>query len=79
MNTPCYQCPRRAVNCHSRCADYAQYRKLCDQISAARDAERRMDSADAERGDKYAETSARTDCTTNGKDGNDDGIWLRLQ
>ena len=52
MNTPCYQCPRRAVNCHSRCLDYAQYRKLCDQISAARDAERRMDSADAERGDK---------------------------
>lgn len=26
MNTPCYQCPRRAVNCHSRCPDYAQYR-----------------------------------------------------
>ena len=52
MNTPCYQCPRRAVNCHSRCPDYAQYRKLWDQISAARDAERRMDSADAERGDK---------------------------
>ena len=51
MNTPCYQCPRRAVNCHSRCPDYAQYRKLCDQISAAHDAERRMDSADAERGD----------------------------
>lgn len=51
MNTPCYKCPRRAVNCHSRCPDYAQYR-LCDQISAARDAERRMDSADAERGDK---------------------------
>lgn len=52
MNAPCYRCTRRAVNCHAACAKYAEYRKVCDQIQAARDAERILDAADSERGDK---------------------------
>ena len=52
MNAPCYRCTRRAVNCHAACQRYADYRKVCDQIQAARDAERILDAADSERGDK---------------------------
>lgn len=52
MNAPCYRCTRRAVNCHAVCTDYADYRKVCDQIQAARDEERSLDAADSERGDK---------------------------
>ena len=52
MNTPCYHCTRRAINCHAACPDYAEYRKVCEKIQEARAAERSMDAADAERGDK---------------------------
>lgn len=31
---------------------YAEYRKVCNQIQTAREAERRIDAADSERGDK---------------------------
>lgn len=52
MNAPCYRCARRAINCHTACTDYAEYRKVCNQIQTAREAERRIDAADSERGDK---------------------------
>lgn len=44
---PCYRCARRAINCHTACTDYAEYRKVCNQIQTAREAERRIDAADA--------------------------------
>mgnify|MGYP000313081083 FL=1 len=52
MNAPCYRCARRAINCHTTCTDYAEYRKVCNQIQTAREAERILDAADSERGDK---------------------------
>ena len=52
MNAPCYRCARRAINCHTACTDYVEYRKVCNQIQTAREAERRIDVADSERGDK---------------------------
>ena len=52
MNAPCYRCARRAINCHTACTDYAEYRKVCNQIQTAREAERRIDAADSERGYK---------------------------
>lgn len=52
MNAPCYRCARRAINCHTACTDYVEYRKVCNQIQTAREAERRIDAADSERGDK---------------------------
>lgn len=39
MNAPCYRCARRAINCHTACTDYAEYRKVCNQIQTAREAE----------------------------------------
>ena len=44
MNAPCYRCARRAINCHTACTDYAEYRKVCNQIQTAREAERRIDA-----------------------------------
>lgn len=32
MNAPCYRCARRAINCHTACTDYAEYRKVCNQM-----------------------------------------------
>ena len=52
MNAPCYRCARRAINCHTTCTDYAEYRKVCNQIQTARETERRIDAADSEHGDK---------------------------
>lgn len=52
MNAPCYRCARRAINFHTACTDYAEYRKVCNQIQTAREAERILDAADSERGDK---------------------------
>lgn len=52
MNAPCYRCARRAINCHTACTDCAEYRKVCNQIQTAREAERILDAADSERGDK---------------------------
>lgn len=52
MNAPCYRCARRAINCHTACTDYAECRKVCNQIQTAREAERILDAADSERGDK---------------------------
>ncbi len=52
MNAPCYRCAWRAINCHTACTDYAKYRKVRNKIQTAREAERRIDAADSERGDK---------------------------
>lgn len=72
MNAPCYRCARRAINCHTACTDYAEYRKVCNQIQTAREAERILGAADSERGDKIRKDVRKTACTTRGKDGNDD-------
>lgn len=45
MNAPCYRCARRAINCHTACTDYAEYRKVCNQIQTAREAERKKIAA----------------------------------
>ena len=72
MNAPCYRCARRDINCHTACTDFAEYRKVCNQIQTAREAERRIDAADSERGDKIRKDVRKTACTTRGKDENDD-------
>ena len=36
-NTCCYNCNKRALGCHSVCADYKEYREEIDKINAKKD------------------------------------------
>lgn len=36
MSTPCMNCSKRVVGCHSTCKDYAEFRKDCDKMNEHR-------------------------------------------
>ena len=72
MNAPCYRCARRAINCHTTCTDYAEYRKVCNQIQTARELNGALMPLIPNAATKSARMFAKTACTTRGKDENDD-------
>ena len=72
MNAPCYRCARRAINCHTACTDYAEYRKVCNQIQTAPKLNESLTLLIPSAATKSARMFAKTACTTRGKDGNDD-------
>lgn len=39
MKTPCMNCTRREMSCHSTCEDYKEFRKKVEGAKARRDAD----------------------------------------
>ena len=41
MNTPCMNCEKRCLGCHSTCEDYQAFRKERDRINDLKNAEKK--------------------------------------
>lgn len=42
ISSPCKDCIKREVGCHSRCTDYIEYRKSLEDIRKTKQEERRF-------------------------------------
>lgn len=72
MNAPCYRCARRAINCHTACTDYAEYRKYATRYRQPAKLNGALMLLIPNAATKSARMFAKTAYTTRGKDGNDD-------
>ena len=36
MNSPCMNCSKRVIGCHSTCKEYTEFRKDCDKMNEHR-------------------------------------------
>ena len=45
MDGPCYECTRRHIGCHARCADYIQFKTKLDEINKKRFARSELNAA----------------------------------